>query len=343
MKNYHFSPSECHNYLYKTTKRTIEYKDDIKNILEWQKKLRKKLKEIMGDFPSKFSTKYPLNARVIEKEEFKEFYREKIIFTSEPYADVPCYLLIPKTLKTPLPTMICLQGHSSGMHISIGIAKSENDEKSIKGDRDIALQAVKNGFIAFAIEQRNFGEREEVKLLNRALDRCQDATSHALMLGRTVIGERVGDVMRSIDYLYTRKEVDKERIYSTGNSAGGTITFYSACLDKRIKGALVSCAFCTYKDSIFSIHHCFDNYLPGILKYAEMYDLAGLIAPRPLLIVAGKEDGIFPIDGVKKAFKVVKKIYKRFNAEEKTKLVVGDGGHRYYADLAWRDFSKLII
>ncbi len=320
----------------------MRYRDEIKDISNWQKKLRRKLKEIMGGFPPSGAKICSLNVRIIEKQEFAEYYREKIVYTSEPFADVPSYLLIPKNLNLPLPTMICLQGHSPGMHISVGITKDEKDEKSIKGDRDFALQAVRNGFVAFAIEQRNFGEREEMKLLKRANNRCQDATSHALMLGRTVIGERVWDVMRGIDYLYTRKEVDKNKIFSTGNSAGGTITFYSACVDERIKGALVSCAFCTYKDSIFSISHCFDNYLPGILKYAEMYDLAGLIAPRPFLIVAGNKDDIFPMDGVKKAFRFVKKIYRRFNAEDKTRLVIGNGGHRYYAELAWKSFIALL-
>ena len=44
-----------------------------------------------------------------------------------------------------------------------------------------------------------------------------------------------------------------------------------------------------------SIAHCIDNYVPGILNWAEMYDVAGLIAPRPLFSEAGEQDTIFPI------------------------------------------------
>ena len=36
----------------------------------------------------------------------------------------------------------------------------------------------------------------------------------------------------------------------------------------------------TFRDCIMSVSHCIDNYVPGILNWAEMYDVAGLIAPR---------------------------------------------------------------
>jgi hypothetical protein len=67
-----------------------------------------------------------------------------------------------------------------------------------------------------------------------------------------------------------------------------------------------------------------------------------LIAPRPLVVVAGREDEIFPIAGVRQAFKQIKAIYKAAGAEQNLKLVIGDGGHRFYADPAWKAMLKLI-
>ena len=51
----------------------------------------------------------------------------------------------------------------------------------------------------------------------------------------------------------------------------------------------------TFRDSIGSLAHCIDNYVPGILNWAEMHDIAGLIAPRPLFVESGEKDNIFPI------------------------------------------------
>ena len=238
--------------------------------------------------------------------------------------------------------MICLQGHSPGAYISIGVSHSKHDKEAIEGDRDFAIQAVKNGFVALAIEQRAFGEREEKLLKQRiSYNRCWDATMHALMLGHTLISERIADVMRGIDLLYQLPFIDKNKIGCMGNSGGGTITYYASCIDKRIKISVPSCSFCTYEDSIMRIGHCMDNYIPSALKYFGMEDLAGLIVPGYLIIVAGKEDPIFPISGVKKAFKKAKEIYKKGGYPENIRLIIGDEGHRFYADKTWPVIMKL--
>jgi hypothetical protein len=85
-----------------------------------------------------------------------------------------------------------------------------------------------------------------------------------------------------------------------------------------------------------------DNYVPQLLNYAEMPDVMGLFAPKPVVLVAGKEDVIFPIKGVRKAYKHLKRIYGAAGAEDKCQLVVGPEGHRFYADLAWPKMLRQI-
>ena len=84
-----------------------------------------------------------------------------------------------------------------------------------------------------------------------------------------------------------------------------------------------------------SIYHCADNYIPGLLRYAEMSDIMGLFAPKPVVIVAGREDGIFPIHATRRAFRDLKRIYKACGAHNRCHLVVGAEGHRFYAEDAW--------
>ncbi|MCX7704877.1 MAG: hypothetical protein N2115_01280 [bacterium] len=71
------------------------------------------------------------------------------------------YLVFPSVKRDKYPAMICLQGHSLGAHISIGKATSRYERHLMKGDRDFAIQAARNGCVALAIEQRCFGERQE--------------------------------------------------------------------------------------------------------------------------------------------------------------------------------------
>jgi cephalosporin-C deacetylase-like acetyl esterase len=335
-----FAPEDCHKLGFERKSPSLAYSPG-EDFAHWQAQAKEKLTELLGDRPLPVH----LNVRV-EWEQEKDFYREtRFIFTSEQGADVPCHLLVPKQGEGPFPVVICLQGHSTGMHISLGNPKFSGDEKSIAGDRDFAVQAVKEGYAALALEQRCFGERkdrrpEEVQDVTKRHG-CHHGSLTALLWGRTMAGERVWDVSRAIDALAEFPEVDTQRIGCMGNSGGGTITYYAACMDERIKIAMPSCSFCTYTDSIGSVDHCVDNYIPRILKYFEMGDLAGLIAPRSLVVVAGKKDPIFPIRGVKEAFATAESLYKHAGVEVKIRLVVGDEGHRFYAQEAWPVFRQL--
>ncbi len=334
----HFSPSEHHQYIMSRTKQSMGY--DGSDVKRWQIRLRRKLRELVGEMPVEKSA---LDVRSVWQKEHKLGSIEKIIFTSEPFCDVPAYVCIPKGAKRPLTFMICVQGHSSGMHNSIAVRRDDESKKfNVGGDRDFGIACMRNGIAALCIEQRCFGERMERRQEMRSDRRCHDAVMHSLMLGRTLIGERVYDVDRAIDYLAGRGDVEMKHIGIMGDSGGGTISMFGAALLKRISFAVPACYFCTFSDSSMSIYHCECNYIPKLLKYAEMSDIMGLFAPKPVVIVAGKEDPIFPIAGVRKSFKKLKQIYRSCGAEKHCHLVVGEGGHRFYTKDAWPVIMKEI-
>jgi len=82
--------------------------------------------------------------------------------------------------------------------------------------------------------------------------------------------------------------------------------------------------------------------VPGIRKYFEMGGMAGLVAPRPMVIVAGETDDIFPIDAVKRAFVTTQEHYAAAGVPDKVRLVIGSEGHRFYADAAWPVMNSFI-
>ncbi|MEO6906372.1 MAG: hypothetical protein ABI210_00645 [Abditibacteriaceae bacterium] len=61
-----------------------------------------------------------------------------------------------------------------------------------------------------------------------------------------------------------------------------------------------------------------------------------------MVVVTGKLDPIFPINGVRKAFADVKRIYEAAGAEDKLALAVGPKGHRFYEDLGWKKLLKIL-
>jgi dienelactone hydrolase len=304
------------------------------DVITWQRKLRPKLRELLGDW---HTDRVDLNVRKLWCREHELGVIEKIVFTSEPGADIPAYVCIPNNVQPPYPFMICLQGHSTGMHNSIAVDR-EDETRSIQvdGDRDFALESMRRGVPAFCIEQRSFGERRELrqeKIYQKGY--CHDAFLHALSLGRTLIGERVFDVERGIDYLYSRPDVDRRRIGVMGNSGGGTTSIFAAAVLDRLCFAMPSCSFGTWAGSRMVLPLCECGYVPGLLKWAEMADVMGLFAPRPVVIVAAEKDNVAPIESAREAFYNLKTIYRAAGAEDRCHLVVGHEGHRFYADMAW--------
>ena len=227
------------------------------------------------------------------------------------------------------------------MHISLGIAKYEGDEKIISGgDRDFAKRAIKEGCIAVAIEQRNFGERGAEE--DGSPD-CHVSSLSAIISGRTTIGERVHDTSAVIDALIANFDfVDKDKIMLMGNSGGGTATVYAAAIDRRICIAVPSCAVCTYKHSIAAMKHCVCNFVPNIVDYFDMGEICGLIAPRGLVVVNGLRDPIFPDVGVREVYAEAERLYAAAGAPDRCRLVTGEKGHRFYADITWPEIHGMM-
>jgi hypothetical protein len=215
----------------------------------------------------------------------------------------------------------------------VGIDEHGADRTTKAGyQHDFAIQVVEHGLAAVAIEPLAFGCRRDAANMRKGPGEsaCQPAAGAALLFGQTMIGWRVWDVMRTIDWIEQRPELDSKRVGCTGISGGGTCTQFSAALDTRIKAAFVSGYLNTYRDSIMSIAHCMDNYVPGILNWAESYDVAGLTAPRFFFSEGGEQDPIFPVAATRYSFGKVKKVYEALGVPERAGQEIFSGEHSFH-------------
>jgi hypothetical protein len=298
----------------------------------WQKELRAKVADLLGGFPREHAN---LSSKTLETREFPTHKREKFVFESRLGVGVLGYLLTPRTAKAsePLSTVVCIPGHGRGVDDIVGIDEQGKDRTERKGyEYDFAVQVVERGMAALAIEPMGFGCRRDQRTKDKGATSyaCQPVAGSALLLGETMIGWRVYDVMRAIDWIETRPELNAKRIGCIGISGGGTCALFSTAMDTRIRAALVSGYLNTFRACIMSMSHCIDNYVPGILQWAEMYDVAGLIAPRPLFSEGGDRDPIFPMEATRESFGRVKKIYEVFGAPDAVQQEIFPGVHEFH-------------
>jgi Abhydrolase family len=307
------------------------------DFFSWQRRFRPRLRQTLGlDAMAIDLAGHKPHATQRKVEDSGDHTRELWHLWVEPTVPLPFYLLRPKGLTGRLPLVLTPHGHNPS-DLYVGIAKNARERRMIRDDDgDVAVQAVREGYLTIAPTTRGFGEtRTEHDRRQGSQNSCRLLELHGLLAGRTAIGQRVWDIERLIDWAFVNLEMDSDRIAITGDSTGGMISLFAAACDTRIAVSVPSCYFCTFRGSIGSIHHCECNYVAGILRLGEMADVAGLIAPRPFCAITGKTDALFPIRHVRHAYRQLKHIYTIAGVAERCRLHVETGGHRYYKAGAW--------
>ena len=116
-----------------------------------------------------------------------------------------------------------------------------------------------------------------------------------------------------------------------------------AALDPRIAGVLAS-------GSVRRVAEIFETrgngngeyLLPGFLKAFETDDIVALVAPRPFVGLSGRQDHIFPFDGVARVVDGAREAYRSLNAETNIDAVATPYGHRYYAKESWEAWRRVV-
>ena len=200
------------------------------------------------------------------------------------------------------------------------------------------------GFIAVAIDGRYHGERTQAGKgsaeYEAAIVRAwRDGKAHPFYF------DTVWDVMRLVDYLKTRKDVDAKRIGLIGISKGGIETYLAAAADKRIAvavpcigvesfqwaldnndwqgrigtiqkafNAIAKDANVAEPDTAF-VKKFYDRVVPGIYSEFDGPAMLPLIAPRPLLVINGDSDNHTPLPGLNECTDAAQAAYRADKAE----------------------------
>lgn len=312
--------------------------------VEWQSSTRPHLLRQIGFQNGPWASPDPdgpmlpeaqLEPKTLEIVDKGDYIREKILLRTSPWTVMPVYILAPKGGQAPLPVVLAFHGHGYGVKDIVGLWEDGAERDTPEGyHKDFGVALCRKGFMVAAPEISCFGERQgDFSYLNQQIGQeppytCHHTATLAFHLGGSALGLRVHDGRRLVDYLQTRADADINRLGAMGLSGGGMHTFFSTCLDARIRACVVSGYFSPFRDSIFAMHHCTCNFVPGLHRFGEIYDLAGLIAPRPMLIEAGSRDPIFPIEAVKACVARAREVYNIFGATDAIETDYFEGRHQ---------------
>ncbi|SFQ15504.1 dienelactone hydrolase family protein [Salibacterium halotolerans] len=288
------------------------------------------LASMLGDFQEKKSGRPP---EMLETKELSAYRRERYVFHYTDDRPGPVYVLTPKNGEERHPAVLALHGHGYGSREIAGLTENgEEDEEGSGIHRQFAALLASRGFKVFAPEIIGFGDRrlDEDKRRDRPKS-CYKMAAQLLSVGKTLAGLRVQEARLLLDDMATFPDVNESGPGIMGFSGGGLIAAYTAALDERVQAAVLSGFVNIYKESLWPMEHCLDNYVPGLLSGAELPAYIGLAAPRPLFIESGQRDPIFPLKGAEKAVEMLRDIYQNQQAAGELEWEPFDGAHEVRA------------
>jgi len=263
-----------------------------------------------------------LNAQSVGNIERAGYTIQKLVYESLPGFTVTAHLYLPQERDLPAPAVLYAPGHWM---------------ENCKLEPDIQLfcaNLARRGCVVLVYDPIGQGER--------LVDWRDHGHPEPLLVGLSQAGLMVWESIRAIDYLASRPEVDPQRIGMTGASGGGLNTAYTSAADERIRVSVPVCYVTSFlammtaeRDRNWEDGVDLCNQVPGVMAYAEMSDLCGYFAPKPLCIIAGVRDWMFPIQGVHQVYPDIARIYDLYEASQNVRLTEVDAEHGY--DRAMRE------
>jgi len=299
-------------------------RDNINNVADLKKRqefVKDAFINSIGGLPNSDT---PLNAKIIGTLHFDTYKIEKIIFNSRPDVYVTANMYIPNNITKPSATVMFVSGHHSK-------AKHQPEYQRV------CQYLVNAGLIVFAQDPIGQGERYsyyDEALKSTIIPECCAEHDYAgfqcIALGQGLTRYFLHDIMRGIDYLCTRNEVDNNKIGITGNSGGGTQTSIVMLADRRISVA-VPCTFIMNRETYQKTGQAQDReqIWRGLTELGiDHEDILLSMAPKPVKILSVQHD-FFPIEATERTFHRCKKYWEFTDNSDLFEMFTDDSDHNY--------------
>ncbi len=254
-----------------------------------RERILKAVEPFMG-YPTALDQSYHVKKiEILEQKEHPAGSLTRLRYETEPSEVVSAYLLVPHGVNKPSPTVLCL--HGTDVLAKDSLIYASTSQPGI----DFAAQLALQGFVTFSPDHLAAGER-----ISPGLEPFDTAAFYDRHPHWSEMGKMIWDSKRAIEAMLLIPHIDPERLGIVGHSLGGYSAFIAAAFEDRFKAVVCSCGLTVWEENpkrlnwarqswyrhFPNLHRPFsENQIPF-----ELYELASLVAPRPLLNISGMTD-----------------------------------------------------
>ncbi len=197
--------------------------------------------------------------------------------------------------EVPVPGLLLLPAADEAQPVTLYV-DGRGKEEEFQEDGEI-IQLLEKGHIVFSIDLRGFGETaDDPDMGSKFRNDEHRVVTIALHLGRSLLGQRVEDILTAIDVLPALQNGDMNQLEVVGVGRAGPVVLHAAALDQRIKTVTIRNSINSWMDVVASplAPNQLTHVVPGALSKYDLPDLLETIKPRTVNILdpvdlSGKE------------------------------------------------------
>lgn len=320
-------------------------KAEEKDFAKWKAQARHVLAECMQNLqpaPKAYAME------VTDREQRDGYEARKIRFNLSEWSRVPAYLLVPEG-KGPFPAIVLLHDH--GAHFSIGKEKMVRPfhvAPEIMEDADqwarqcydgqyVGDYLARHGYVVLAVDALFWGERGRKE--GTSYDAQQALASNFLQMGASWGAFINVDDMRSAEFLASLPFVDKKRVGSLGFSMGAYRSWMLAALTDVVRASASICWMNTTEHLMTLTNNqnkggsAYAMLIPALRRYLDYPHVASIACPKPTLFFNGTQDKLFPIEGVRDAYREMEAVWKSQGASDHLVTKLWDEKHFFNKEM----------
>ena len=295
-----------------------------KNFKKWKRQARQKVLECMGTSPN--TSPNPSDGEGLSNLQALKTYKVDI---DRGWYHIPALLMIPDG-EGPFPAVNLLHDH--GAHLFIGkekMIRPVDDAEEVLQDADQWVEKLyggqylgnylcSKGYVVLAADAPMWGERGRAEGADRS--QYDVVAGNMMMYGLNLCAQMTYDDIATTRFLATLPMVDKERIGCVGFSMGGYRSWMLSALSDEINAAAVVCWMVTTDVQMTwrygrKENGGFANTIPLLRQYMDYPHIASMTCPKPMLFISGRQDKLFPVEGVEHAFGIMHDVWRSQKAD----------------------------
>lgn len=306
---------------------------------DWRAKARQKLDSCLLPVPPAPAT---YDMQVMAREQRQGYQALKITFNLTAWSRIPAYLLIPDG-EGPFPAIVMLHDH--GAHFTIGKEKmirpfgvsaeviKDADEWVVKcyDGQYVGDYYAAHGYVVLAIDALFWNERGRKE--GADYDGQQAFASNLMQMGMNWAGVMTYDDLRSVEFLASLPQVDKECIGALGFSMGAHRAWMLAALTDLVKASAAVCWMNTTEYLMTLTNNqnrggsAYAMLVPGLRLWMDYPDVASIACPKPMLFFNGSRDKLFPLTGAQDAYRILREVWEGQGAGDRLVTKIWDSSH----------------